>query len=43
MGVVTQVLHGERMIYNVRDGEDLARFLADPVKADMEGHLENLR
>ena len=30
-------------MYNVRNGADLARFLADPVKEDMEAHLHNLR
>ena len=38
-----QVLHGERTMYNVRNGQDLARFLATPVKEDVEAHLENLR
>ena len=38
-----QVLHGERTMYNVRNGQDLARFLATPVREDVEAHLENLR
>ena len=38
-----QVLHGNRTMYNVRNGQDLARFLATPVKEDVEAHLENLR
>lgn len=38
-----QVLHGERSLYNARGGWDLARFLADPDKDDVEAHLANLR
>lgn len=38
-----QVLHSERSLYNARGGWDLARFLADPEKEDVEEHLANLR
>ena len=38
-----QVLHGERSLYNARGGWDLARFLADPDRDDVEAHLANLR
>ena len=38
-----QVLHGERSLHNARGGWDLARFLADPDKDDVEAHLANLR
>ena len=39
----TQVLHGERSLHNARGGWDLARFLADPDRDDVEAHLANLR
>ncbi len=38
-----QVLHGERSMYNARGGWDLARFLADADRDDVEAHLANLR
>ncbi|KAK9829184.1 hypothetical protein WJX72_004367 [[Myrmecia] bisecta] len=38
-----QVIHRERTMYNVRNGRDLAKFLADPVKEDIASHLMNLR
>jgi hypothetical protein len=37
-----QVLHRDRVLFNVRSGEDVARFLADPRIEDVEGHVENL-
>ena len=40
---VMQAIHGNRTIYNVRNGWDIARFLADAVKEDVEGHLGNLK
>lgn len=40
---MAQVIHGNRTIYNVRNGWDIARFLADAVKEDVEGHLGNLK
>ncbi|KAK9914904.1 hypothetical protein WJX75_002108 [Coccomyxa subellipsoidea] len=38
-----QAIHGNRTIYNVRNGWDIARFLADAVKEEVEGHLGNLK
>ena len=38
-----QVLHRDRVMYNVRDAGDMARFLADPKKEDVEEHAENLQ
>ena len=38
-----QVLHRERVMWNVRNGEDLGRFLADPTPADIQEHRNNLR
>lgn len=38
-----QLIHGDRTMYNARDGSDLARFLADPVREDIDSHLQNLR
>eukprot|EP00884_Botryococcus_braunii_P005634 jgi/Botrbrau1/15071/Bobra.0286s0004.2 len=38
-----QVIHGDRTMHNLRGPQDLARFLADPTKADIEAHLINLR
>lgn len=40
---VMQAIHGNRTIYNVRNGWDIARFLADAVKEDVESHLGNLK
>lgn len=37
-----QILHKDRVLYNVRNAEDIARFLADPKKEEVESHLENL-
>lgn len=37
-----QVLHKDRSLYNVRNASDLAKFLADPNKEDIESHLGNL-
>jgi hypothetical protein len=37
-----QILHRDRVLYNVRDAGDVARFLADPRRADVEEHLANL-
>jgi hypothetical protein len=37
-----QVLHRERVLYNVRSGWDLALFLADPRREDVEAHRTNL-
>lgn len=38
-----QVLHRDRVLYNVRNAADVARFLADPRREDVEDHLSNLR
>jgi len=38
-----QLQHRDRVLYNVRNADDVARFLADPRRADVEGHLENLQ
>lgn len=37
-----RVLHKDRAVYNVRNGLDLVRFLADPRKKDIEDHARNL-
>jgi hypothetical protein len=37
-----QVLHRDRVLYNVRGAGDVAKFLADPRKEDVEAHAENL-
>lgn len=37
-----RVLHKDRCVYNVRNGLDLVRFLADPRKQDIEAHARNL-
>ena len=37
-----RVLHKDRCVYNVRNGLDLVRFLADPRKRDIEDHARNL-
>lgn len=41
--VPVQVVHGGRTVYNVRNGWDIARFLGDPMREDVEGHLANLQ
>lgn len=38
-----QVVHRDRTMYNARNGEDIAIFLADPSKEHIDAHLENLR
>jgi hypothetical protein len=38
-----QVLHRDRVLYNVRGADDVARFLADPRREDVEAHAENLK
>lgn len=38
-----QVLHRDRVLYNVRNAGDVARFLADPKRDDVDAHLLNLR
>lgn len=38
-----QVLHGNRTMYNLRNGYDLARFLARPDQQNLEQHQQNLR
>jgi len=38
-----QVLHRDRVLYNVRGADDVAKFLADPRKEDVESHAENLK
>jgi len=38
-----QVLHGDRVLYNVRSAADVARFLADPQLEDVRAHLDNLQ
>lgn len=40
--VDVQVLHRYRSRYNLRNGRDLARFLADPRREDYEEHCESL-
>lgn len=42
-GLIVQIIHGERTMYNVRDGTDVARFLAKATKEDINGHFQNLR
>ena len=37
-----RVLHKDRCVFNVRNGLDLVRFLADPRKKDIEDHARNL-
>ncbi len=37
-----QVLHRSRTMFNMRNGEDLARFLADPRREDFDSHSSNL-
>ena len=38
-----QVLHDRRILYNCRNGWDIARFLADATSEDVEAHLFNLK
>lgn len=38
-----QMFCGKRVMHNVRNGWDIARFLAEPTVQDMEGHHANLR
>ena len=38
-----QILHKDRVLYNVRDASDVARFLADPRKEDVIEHAANLK
>ena len=38
-----QVIHGERVAYNLRDGADVARFLSVPTWRDVLQHLQNLQ
>jgi hypothetical protein len=37
-----QVLYGLRTMYNVRNGQDLAQFLADPQRDEFESHSSHL-
>lgn len=37
-----QVLHKDRCLFNVRNAMDLAKFLSDPRKEDIESHKQNL-
>ncbi|KAL4421129.1 hypothetical protein ABPG77_001524 [Micractinium sp. CCAP 211/92] len=37
-----QVLHRDRVLFNVRNGWDVARFLSDPRREDVEAHRDNL-
>lgn len=37
-----QVLHRDRILFNVRNGWDVAKFLSDPQKEDVEAHRDNL-
>lgn len=36
------MLHRDRVLFNVRNGWDVARFLADPRREDVEAHRDNL-
>lgn len=38
-----QILHRDRVLYNMRNGLDIARFLADPTRRDVDLHLANLQ
>jgi hypothetical protein len=38
-----QILHRDRVLYNMRNGLDIARFLADPTRKDVDLHLANLQ
>lgn len=38
----SQVLHRDRVLYNVRNAWDVAKFLSDPAKEDVEAHRANL-
>lgn len=35
-------MHRDRVLFNVRNGWDVAKFLADPQKEDVEAHRANL-
>lgn len=37
-----QILHKDRVLFNVRHGVDVARFLADPRPKDVQEHADNL-
>lgn len=37
-----QVLHGYRTMFNVRNGQDLAQFLADPQREEFDSHSSHL-
>ncbi|PRW33168.1 hypothetical protein C2E21_7814 [Chlorella sorokiniana] len=37
-----QVLHRDRVLFNVRNGWDVAKFLSEPQKEDVEQHRDNL-
>ncbi|KAI7842535.1 hypothetical protein COHA_003772 [Chlorella ohadii] len=37
-----QVLHRDRVLFNVRNGWDVAKFLSEPQKEDVEEHRDNL-
>lgn len=34
---------GKRVMHNIRNGWDIAKFLAEPTLQDMDGHAANLR
>jgi hypothetical protein len=36
------VLHRDRLLFNVRNGWDVAKFLAAPRREDVEAHRDNL-
>lgn len=38
-----QILHRDRVLYNMRNGLDIARFLADSTRKDVDLHLANLQ
>ena len=38
-----QLLRGSRVMHNIRNGTDIARFLADASQEHMQEHLDNLR
>lgn len=37
-----QVMHRDRVLFNVRNGWDVAKFLSDPQKEDVAAHRANL-
>lgn len=37
------MLHRDRVLFNVRNGWDVAKFLAQPSKQDVEEHRDNLQ